>query len=552
MKMKRMAALTLCAVAATGMMGFSGCGDVRGVVKDSKTLNIKMMNAGYGQAWLLEIAQKFEALYAEEGYKVNALKPQEGYQGATALSEMGLGAETGIDLVLTAGVYPEDVAQGTYADSAVTLNDVYDSKPINFDGTEGETTIKELGAGNARRLKYNGDYYDFYWYGSPSGMVVNKKVLEGYNVTEMPRTTNELLEIYDTMIAQSAKTGVYPVTWAGDNAYGYALNPLYTHTAQMMGVEAYDDFFALDSVVNEDGSVKADGWKIYQNEDFKPILQTLTQLYDALYSYPGSETQKHDVAHSQVMMGRAAFMFDGSYFYNEVKANFGSKLDDIDFIRTPVISELGVKLKLDGSGADKAKCDEILSYMIKAVDKNKTLEQIKISTETQFSVTLTADQVARVWEARRTSYTNFQADAYVIKGTGKEDIAKLFLRMLASEDAAETQVKYGMPNAYTKVAVPTDQKQFLQSVYTIRNESEYLASSVMYVDSVRKGANIFLIFGEMASLVRDINASIGVPSNGLSGRDYVAIANTYYNKMVASAQKDWKSRITEQGGYIVK
>ena len=553
MKTKRIVALTLCAVAMSGMAAFSGCGQtVKGVKKDPKTVNVKMTNAGYGSAWLKEIAEKFETLYASEGYKINVMTPQEGYANATALSEMGLGAETGIDLVLTSGVYPEDVASGTYAGCAETLNDIYDSKPINFDGSYGEKTLKELSESNSRRLKYGSDYYDFYWYGAPSGLVVNKTVLAGYNITEMPRTTDELLGIYDAMIPTAKSTGVYPVTWAGDNAYGYALNPLYTHTAQMMGVEAYDDFFALDSTQNEDGSVKADGWKIYQNEDFKPIIQTLTQLYDVLYSYPESETQKHDVAHSQLMMGRAAFMFDGLYFYNEVKANFGSKLGDIDFLRTPVISALGVKLKLDGSGADKAKCDDILSYMIKLVDEEKTQEEIKTQTETQFSVTLTDEQVKWVWEARRTGSCNYQADAYVIKGSGKADIAKLFLRMLASEDAAKVQVKYGMPNAYTQVDAPADVDQFLKSGYTIAKQNGYNVSSVMYVDSVRKGANIFLLFGEMASIARDISAAIGVPANGLAGRDYVAIAESYYNKMVTAAQSGWAGRIKDQGGYVIK
>lgn len=555
MKMKRILALTLCAVTAGSMAALAGCSkEVKGVIRDPKTINVKMMNAGYGSAWLLEIAEKFETLYANEGYKVNVMTPQEGYANATALSEMGLGAETGIDLVLTAGVYPNDVASGTYAGCAETLNDVYDSKPINFDGSEGETTIKELSASNARRLKYGSDYYDFYWYGTPSGLVVNKTVLASYNITEMPRTTDEMIEIYNTIIATSSSTGVYPVTWAGDNAYGYALNPLYTHTAQMMGVEAYDDFFALDSVLNEDGTVKADGWKIYQNEDFKPIIETLTQLYDVLYSYPESETQKHDVAHSQLMMGRAAFMFDGMYFYNEVKANFGSKLGDVDFIRTPVISALGVKLFGSGTSYNLSdeQCDDILSYMVKLVDENKTLEEIESLTEAQFSVALEAEDVERVYEARRTNYRNYQADAYIIKGSEKAEISKLLLRMLASEDASNVMVKYGMPSAYTAVDAPDNVDQFLKSGYTIAKEDIYNASSVMYVDSVRKGANIFLLFGEMASIARDINATIGVPTGGLSARNYATIAQDYYNKMVAAAQSGWKGRIEQQGGYTVK
>ncbi|MBQ4053070.1 MAG: hypothetical protein IJD33_01890, partial [Clostridia bacterium] len=53
----------------------ASCTKKDGVIVDGKTVNIRMTKAGNGVEWAYILAEKFEKVYAEEGYKVNILEP---------------------------------------------------------------------------------------------------------------------------------------------------------------------------------------------------------------------------------------------------------------------------------------------------------------------------------------------------------------------------------------------------------------------------------------------------------------------------------------------
>ena len=147
MKMKRILAGTLCGVSLFGCLTATACGDQ--VITDGKTINVRMVNAGYGSAWFEEIAEKFELLYAEEGYKVNLLEPENSLQAQTALNEMRLDYDMQkIDLYFTAGVYVESVLDKNFGDCAEEITDMYSQGAINFDGSVEETAIKDTAGGS--------------------------------------------------------------------------------------------------------------------------------------------------------------------------------------------------------------------------------------------------------------------------------------------------------------------------------------------------------------------------------------------------------------------
>ena len=559
MKMKRGLALALCAMMASGVTAAVGCSAPDETSKDPLTINVKMIDGGYGSAWIEEINEKFEALYKEEGYKVNIMTPIEGYSGNMALSEMRNNVN-GIDLFISEGVDVDDVLDEDYGVCVANLNDVYNSKAINFDGTESEQTIKDSSKGIHNYVKSGDDFYAYYWYQSPSALVVNTSLLAEYSeITELPRTTDELFEMYDIILDSYEEVGAYPIAWGGDNAYGYTLNPLFTHMVQMLGVEEYDELFSLDYVLNQDGTVKRDGWKKTASEDLVDILEVYFHLFDTEYSTVGSLAQRHDDAHAQVMMNRAVFTFDGSYFINEVREDFSTKLNSVDYIKVPVISALGVKLGLDGNaGANEAKCDEVLSCMVKLVDEGKTKEQIKSATESACSVTLTDEQVNRVYEARRSAYFALRSSAYISNESSeqKTEISKLFLRMLASQDAADLKAKYGLCSAYATGKLESDELTFIKSAQKIAASTDYITSTDFYVGSVRKQcARLFLIPSLGAAFVKDAMAIMGNVDN-VKDRDYAYYANAYYygseklgiKGILPSAEKDWNTYMG-YGGY---
>ena len=559
MKIKKIVALSVGLMTIGSSILATGCGSSGSkVVNDDTTINVVLNQSGNGSGWLLEIADKFEDLYKDQGYKVNLLDPRTGFTGKTALAEMRLGTATGVDLWLTSGVSVADALDEDYGACVENLTDVYNSKPINFDGTEGEKTLEELynNENEWAITDTNGDFYSYSPTTSIRGIVCNTKVLSQYGITQMPRTSNELFEAFDAVLygangkKGSAFTGVYPTTWGGDNAYGYALYSLYTNLAQMMGVEAYDEFFKLDVLLENDNALLADGYSLYEGENaeaMKAALEVFIQQYDTAYSTAGSATQRHDDAHGKIIMGNAAFMTDGEFFFNEVRVNFNSKLNDVTFINTPVISKLGIQLKLDGSGSDEAKCDDILSYMIGLIDEGKNTADIKSATETQFSVTLTDAQVERVLEARKVGFQVTTAGGYVTKGSKKADVAKLFLRMLASEDASNVYAKYGMLSAYSKTNVNSYEYDFTKGAARINNFCDYFVHTEMYPGTLRAKIGPNLMSPYTATMVTKIPEKIGAVTDPKTQRNYEELSANLYGEIQNHWKNNWKTELAKAG-----
>lgn len=559
MKAKKGLALSLSLLMLGSVCGsVAGCGGstTKGVVEGDKVVNVMPLSKGYGIGWLQEVAEAFNKLYKAEGYEVNILDGRSDYEGRTALAEMRMGTVTGVDLHLTSMVYVDDVLNEEYGVCAENLDDLYASKPINFDGSEGSATLAEL-ANDSEEWNItdsNGSYWSYSYSSSVRGLVVNTKVLAKYGITETPRTTDELFEAYNAIYYGAngqdgtAGTGVSATTWGGENST-YSINSLYLHLAQLMGVDAYHEFFLMDNVL-QDLETLENGYKIYtDNEYIQDVLEVYIQQYDTAYSVRGSVSQKHTLAHGQIMQGRAAFMTDGEFFYNEVRANYSKYLNDIAFVNTPVISALGTNLKLDGTGTDKAKCDDILSYMIKLIDEGKKETEVKSATEAQFSIALTEEQVARVMEARCIGFGgSITPGGYITKGTRKADIAKLFLRMLASQDAANVYTKYGMMTSYEKASADGFANEFSKGAVNVVSLAKYYCGTPQRPGSIRQQTNLFLMPSFTAYMANEIAEDVGATQD-VSTRNYAALAGTAFSQIKKDVTNNWSAYMARAGKY---
>lgn len=552
--MKKLLSIIMSIIALFGACSFVGCGS--NLVKDDKTINIALNKAGYGVAWMERIIEKFESLYEDEGYKVNLLPPSAEYKAPGVLTEMrNYTAGDCADLYFVEGMYVKDAIDPTYGVCVESLNDVFNAGAINFDGSIEETKIKDLPSSSMYRylntdMDNQDEYYSFLYYASPTGLVCNTKVLNDYGYTELPRTTDQLFAIYDGIYkgtngkAGSKESGVYPVTWAGDNAYGYSYAAFMNQFASMLGHKGFEDFFTLD-YTKED---IYNGYNAYKDveRELTATLKDFIHTYDVMYSYVGSPTQRHDAAHAQLITGKAAFMSDGSYFFNECKANFGDKLGDVRFFPIPMISELGVMLKLDGSGSDRKKCDEILSYLCDCFDSGMNQAQMKDAASEKFpSVTFTDKQIQRIWEARGTVVQNLQGHAYIIKNSKVKDIAVLFLRMLASKDAAKLMFESCMPNAYNPVRETSSKYAFINDVAIHSsqiNKSVFL--SLQY--GVREELRIDMLGFTTSLLCAEVTGAIGVEKD-VSLRDYDKWAKYFYDKIYKNVEKNWVDRAKNAG-----
>ena len=548
--MKKAISLLLSLATVFGMSTLGACATTTGgnnnVVVDDKTINVRLYKAGYGDTFLYKFKEKFEEVYAAEGYKMNILNPTYDSMGPLMVQEMARGYDnTNIDLYITAGIKPNMVSNlGEYGEVAEDLTEtVYNKSVIGYDKAEAAGTIKGM-VEDTYLMPYvtadNGKMYGFCWAQASAGMVVNRTKLETYGYTELPRTTKEMFSMFDKIYETSSTTKTYPITYNLSNLSGGASNyqdtAFHTWLAQF-GVEEFNEFATMQT---KNGSTRVDledGTEVFKNENIKTCLKAFAQLMDFKYAAYGSATQDLDQAQGLIMKSsakgnNAVFMPNGDWFLNEIKANY-SNLDDIDFMNFPVISDIGVKYF--GANTKYAlsddKCDELLSYICKLVDENKTISEIKSAVLAEKQIELDDSDIQAIASIRGLTYSR-GADmvAYVTKGSTKKDICSLVLRMMASEDYAKTFVEHSnVSTPYAKVRSQSNYK-FVQSTNALTSNNYYDAVTFLVGGLRYDVMKTFDSFPEIDNLPLTAHNNV---------KSYDAFAESIYNDSITKITALW-------------
>lgn len=548
--MKKAISLLLSLATVFGMSTLGACATTTGgnnnVVVDDKTINVRLYKAGYGDTFLYKFKEKFEEVYAAEGYKMNILNPTYDSMGPLMVQEMARGYDnTNIDLYITAGIKPNMVSNlGEYGEVAEDLTEtVYNKSVIGYDKAEAAGTIKGM-VEDTYLMPYvtadNGKMYGFCWAQASAGMVVNRTKLETYGYTELPRTTKEMFSMFDKIYETSSTTKTYPITYNLSNLTGGASNyqdtAFHTWLAQF-GVEEFNEFATMQT---KNGSTRVDledGTEVFKNENIKTCLKAFAQLMDFKYAAYGSATQDLDQAQGLIMKSsakgnNAVFMPNGDWFLNEIKANY-SNLDDIDFMNFPVISDIGVKYF--GANTKYAlsddKCDELLSYICKLVDENKTISEMKSAVFAEKQIELDDSDIQAIASIRGLTYSR-GADmvAYVTKGSTKKDICSLVLRMMASEDYAKTFVEHSnVSTPYAKVRSQSNYK-FVQSTNALTSNNYYDAVTFLVGGLRYDVMKTFDSFPEIDNLPLTAHNNV---------KSYDAFAESIYNDSITKITALW-------------
>ena len=436
----------LCAVTAMTCLCGTSCSKDQGngVIKDGKTVNVKVTSAGYGTSFVTALAEKFNDIYKDStGYKINVLPAQTNLGNTNLLQDIY--SDSGVD-VYWSSVSISLALEGQYGRCLYDLTDSVYSKPaIKFDGTEESETISEkvsnisYDISNMDTVVYSGknsnDIGKFY--GIPTtignaGFAVNLRVLREYGL-EVPKTTKEMWHCVDAMMEKAATTRVFPFAYS-ISGNGYTGQPLQYWFAQYEGVNEWKKFWSMQ---DENGNNLAQPYEVFAADGVEEILKDYYRMYDENIGSDGSKMQDFTSAQAQIMMGDAAFMATGSWMYNEEHLRYSEYTKDVSFIKIPVISALGVKLF--GDKYDEDKCDAILSAICDGVDAGKDVETIKSETETALNVSLDLEDVAKAVEARGIVIDRSGSAWYISEKSDDEikEIATLFLRMCASEDGAK-------------------------------------------------------------------------------------------------------------------
>ena len=554
-----------------GMMiacgGLAACGGGGGAVKaDPKTIVVKVRRAGFGTDWLYELKGKFEAAYAEQGYKVQIMTPDNAIKDDTLIKELVLGYDaTNVDLYISSGATPNQV--GELGDYGILVEDieesVYNQKAIAYDGTEEEKTVGEKLGDDvmAYMTDSTGKVYAYNWAQTSAGLVVNTRKLEKYGL-EIPKTTNEMFDCFDKIyvgyngIENSVECGTYPITYvSGGNGY----TPCFLHTlVAQYDQDFFEKFWSFQTTMEDGSFVNLSDLECIETYNDPAILETLKVAYrtfDLNIAAPGSAAQTVDQAQAKVMgdVDGAVFMFNGDWMLNEMKLNYKDELDDIDFVNYPVISALGTKLFGKGTAYNlgTAECDELLSYIIGLVDENKDLGEIIADVKANEGIELAEEDAAEVARARGVSYSRgVEHLAYVTKNTPNKALASLFLRMMASDDFGKTfQEKANASTPYYAAENMTSQYAFVRNASRIpANRYFSLISLAEGAKGYRKQLNLHSFF-TTESHVPDYIASESTASiyddyggyNGHSVEVYKTAAEQFIQAEITNLSQNWDS-----------
>lgn len=426
-------AATMLTGSITALAGCGGNGNGSSVnaKPDARIATVRMYKAGYGTKWLEELATKFNETYYEEGIAVSIVSKRGDYLGSTMSNE--LIDPNGTDLYVAGRVFPEDFELCENLEETV-----WNQKPISFDGTEENILYKDKVTPGldmwADNENHEGRYVGYYL-SSIAGYIVNQNVLDAYEL-EIPNTTDEMYAAFEKIQNSATPSGlpskVYPHTYPG-GVNGYPSATQYTWLAQRIG---YDDYTKFASLSENDTWLTEDGYKCYQDERLIDVYEETCRIYDYAYADLRSLTQSVDSAQGTILLDEAAFYPCGAWFYREMYADYPDEMENMRFIPVPMISALGEEIFGEGK-------DELYSYAIGLADAGKSADEIVADALANKGEKITEDQAALVIERR--GYNNdrgVEHMAVIPKDSEEKDIAALFLRYIASDDAARVMAQY--------------------------------------------------------------------------------------------------------------
>ena len=419
-------------------LGLTSCG---GLSVEEKAINVKLLLGGYGSEWLSKAIEKFEATYANEGYKINLQTPNTMISGSAVKNELLSGyAKKKVDLYFTGSLKPiACLDEGNMLVEDITES-VYNQKAIKFDGTEEDKTVREKLDPSFGKEWYelDGKAYCFFYQKSIGSLVVNKEKLESFGFS-LPVTTNQFLNQIHAITRQNklGATKISPLVTVKNT--GYATVMMNSWFTQYSTIDAWNTFWSMN---NPDGSYNtATGYEVYNDAGLEKAAELMFNTYDYNNFATGSKDYNIPQAHASLMQKDTGgvFLFDGDWALNETASDYplDSDLQKLAFINVPIISALGTKLWGD-TITDPDKCDEVLAKVATLADEGKEVSEIKSTIASTFSFDLSEESILAACKARGV-YNNRGVEtgnAYLAKGIGDvhKDIASKFLRMLASDD----------------------------------------------------------------------------------------------------------------------
>lgn len=326
------------------------------------------------------------------------------------------------------------------------------NKTFNIDGSEGK-------------------YYMIPWTASVEGLIVNKDVLAKYEITQLPRTTNEWEEILDIIKAGKTANGgvVVPkdrvagaITCANNSAYWEFVWP--TWWAQYEGIENYENYYACkpqgaqERYVPTTDALDQEG-KLLSMKELDRFLNKTNGYMD-----PSCVNRDHLQTQVDFLDGKSAFIPSGAWIESETAVDFYKEGKNVNFeyMKTPVTSYLGTKL-----GIEDEELREAIDYCDGITTTKPTFNG---KTEAQSETILNEIGKARgIVASGLTSQNKIMMPSY----TKQKEEAYQFVLFYASPEGQEILMKHGIPSAFNHSLESYDAfSKFNQSVFNVLDRSD--------------------------------------------------------------------------------
>lgn len=503
---KRAVCAALAVVCAAGIVGCGGRAE-----DDPNTLIIDAFEGGYGIKWLNAIADKFEE--KNEGVTVKVYGTQDDSMFSTAL----LSGRLTSDIVFERYPFwerilrPTTIGNTTYDCLLEDLTDIYTSKIPGEEVTIEEKLAPEV----AEYYKTDGKYYHFNWAVGPMGILYNEK--QWKSGWQIPRTTDELIELCDTIKADKKIPFIYSLK----NTYWGFYD---VWAAQYEGLDAMKDY---DDGYDSNGNRYQPELVLYKGfEEALKVLETLLKNENG-YMHPSSQQYTFTEAQIKFLEGEAVMQPNGDWIESEMSANFSEDEVSIRFMKTPVISSIVDKCpSITGTDAEKQeKLEQIIDYADGVAGAS-------------IPDGVSAEDAERICTARSLIHTTGQEHAaYIPVYSKKKELAKKFLQYMASDEAIEIYVKNS--GGYRTMLEYDYEKPELQAAMSsfMKDTNRLVEESRLFF--LKHKDPIFSLTG-MVFMRNGITSTPETYLSATNPRDYLS-ASEIYQKNYTSLKSQWKN-----------
>lgn len=454
--------------------------------KGSKgSLNITVYDAGFGYAWVENMAVAFEE---ETGASVT-VKPVYDQESQIALIQTGSHTSDILFMVQDSSMIAED---GHLADLTEL---VYKKAPY---GEEGKT-IEELAFfSKALNIAGQGKYYAVSYSATIQSLLYNKDTLDevfGTDDYTLPNTTNEWIKFMDDILAYNTTKGASdPTAVPLISAGNYMEYIVTTWWAQYDGANTFMDYWRGF----QNGTFCKDDPTFAKTEGRLEALKMLESVFTTSSKYVHPKTadffddsqfknvQRTFIGEYAADNSIVAFYPCGDWYENEM----GSLVEghEIRMMKTPVLSSI---TKTFADQTDKQMTDEKLSSIIKKIDDGVAFSESEYGCK--------ESTYNKVFEARNIVSTNGEQMQSFIPVTSKnKELASDFLRFVVSKKGQSVYAQemkglhmgYGYdPETDTEVEI----SDFVQSVHDLysNDNTTYVYRDISELLSYRGGLAAF-------------------------------------------------------------